>query len=460
MAWNKRFTKPVSHYRLGPLTLLRFAESITVDRVAVREMTPEERTFVTEFRRSSHLPLSVIEVTNTQLEKSIIDATWAVRRSFLNTGFHDFDQQLQGTEHKVVKDAALFGNAEAPQISSISLYRPNTKEGDPRLWIYGLQRHIRLAEGDLLLLAVAQDAVAVLNLTRPPNDGRELGHHCRATLLTMDKRNSSATGDYEQVTPSAAVGELPSQSEPRFEQVHSSQAAAEILLAKLRAIALAGPIETTKKGDTAVGFALESALGIKQNSSIDPDFLGIELKATRTNSTTRVNLFAQVPNWSISQFKSSEALLDAFGYVDAKGRDALQVTVKSSKPNTQGLRLRPDFATGYLDEISEQNGVQSPVVRWEVDKLIDRLTTKHAETFWVTLSETKGNGVSSFTLNSLVHTRLPDPTAFGLLIADDAITLDHLIARRTKGVTEKGPLFKIWHNDLPALFHVEAEYEL
>jgi len=300
----------------------------------------------------------------------------------------------------------------------------------------------------------------VLNLTRPTHDGRELGHRCRAALLPLETRGTPTTASGEEVTAKALAANLPSGTPHEPVETQSSQTAAEILLAKLRAIALAGPIETTKKGDTAVGFALESALGIKQNSSTDPDFRGIELKATRTNSQTRVNLFAQVPNWSISEFKSSEALLDAFGYVDAKGRDALQVTVKSSKPNPQGLRLRPNFATGHLDEISEQNGVQSPVVRWEVDKLVDRLTKKHAETFWVNLSESKGNGVTNFTLQSLVHTRLPNPTAFGLLIAEDAITLDHLIARRTKGVTEKGPLFKIWHHDLPALFRIEAEYEL
>ena len=426
--------------------------------MAVRELTPGERAFVAEFRRSSQLPVSVIEVTNTQLEKSIIDATWVVRRSFFNAGFHDFESQLQGTEHKVIKDAAIFGDSEEPQISSISLYRPNTKEGDPRLWIYSLPRYVGLREGELLLLAVSHNAVAILNLTRPPHGGRELGHRCRTTLLALAGHQVSTTGAEEQAK--VVTTSLPSATQQEHDNTQSSQTAAEILLAKLRAIALAGPITTTKRGDTAVGFALESALGIKQNSSTDPDFLGIELKATRANSKTRVNLFAQVPNWSISQFKSSEALLDAFGYVDAKGRDALQVTVRSSKPNSQGLRLRPDFATGHLDEVSEQNNVQSPVVRWEVDKLVDRLTKKHAETFWVNLSESKGNGVSSFTLKSLVHTRLPDPTAFGLLIAEDAITLDHLIARRTKGVTEKGPLFKIWHHDLPALFHVEAEYDL
>jgi hypothetical protein len=66
--------------------------------------------------------------------------------------------------------------------------------------------------------------------------------------------------------------------------------------------------------DTAVGRTLEAALGIQINSSKKPDYKGIELKSFRNKRDNRKNLFAQVPDWELSKFKSSAEILDAFGY--------------------------------------------------------------------------------------------------------------------------------------------------
>mgnify|MGYP000636587006 CR=1 FL=1 len=55
----------------------------------------------------------------------------------------------------------------------------------------------------------------------------------------------------------------------------------EILLAKIKEVNKKGWIKTLRKGDTGVGYTLETELGIRANSNQKPDFHGIEIKAFR-----------------------------------------------------------------------------------------------------------------------------------------------------------------------------------
>ena len=66
-------------------------------------------------------------------------------------------------------------------------------------------------------------------------------------------------------------------------------------------------------------------------------------------------------------------------------------------------------------------------------------------------------------VQSLESDTLKEPllTQIVPLIAEGVITMDHLIKRDAKGrVSEKGPLFKIFPQDLDRLFSEEAEYFL
>ena len=91
----------------------------------------------------------------------------------------------------------------------------------------------------------------------------------------------------------------------------------EILLAKIKEVNKKGWIKTLRKGDTGVGYTLETELGIKANSNQKPDFHGIEIKAFRKRSIGKlVTLFSQVPNWKKSNTNRSEVLSE-YGYLDA-----------------------------------------------------------------------------------------------------------------------------------------------
>ena len=103
-----------------------------------------------------------LRVTQTGLGKGIIDANRGLREYFVAAGFHDYVGQSQGDEGRVLRPALLV-DATGRRESVVSLYRPKTKTGDPRIWIQGLAE--LAAPLDLLALVVADDELLVTNLT-------------------------------------------------------------------------------------------------------------------------------------------------------------------------------------------------------------------------------------------------------------------------------------------------------
>jgi hypothetical protein len=256
---------------------------------------------------------------------------------------------------------------------------------------------------------------------------------------------------FENIPSVSPVSELISHIASRFNST------AEELLQKLKEIAK-NPIRVAVKGDTAVGMAVELALGISANSSKQPDYNGIELKSGR-GGNNRTTLFAQVADWSISLCKSSAEILDKYGYQ----RDddfKLYCTVSTQKANSQGLQFFYDESSDLLIE-KDRNGKN--VAIWAGELLRKRLLEKHAETFWINAKSTIVDGKEYFELISVTHTKKPLESQLLPLIQSGVITMDHLIKRKGGSkptVSEKGPLFKIDKCNLLLLFPEPKEYSL
>jgi len=211
--------------------------------------------------------------------------------------------------------------------------------------------------------------------------------------------------------------------------------------------------------DTSVGRTLETALGIDINSSKKPDYKGIELKSFREKRGNRKTLFAQVPNWKLSQFKSSAEILDEFGYWREEDFK-LYCTVSAINRNSQGLSLKVNSGINHLIENSDKPKVGDFVV-WELEQLHSRLLEKHKETFWVSAESKFEDGKEYFQYKEVEHTKKPIVSQFDILLEQGVITLDHLIKRNSKGkVVEKGPLFKIKPNSLDLLFPPSEKHML
>jgi hypothetical protein len=379
----------------------------------VRKLTDAEQGKI-KLLTKNQVSLTLIEPTETGLKKSIMDATGSVRSYLKSEKIHDYEFQKQGTESKVIIPAVIHTGFKIIK-SKTSLYRPSTKKGDPRIWVYGLTK---VADpNDIIGITFYNDSFQVFNLTK---------------LDIKELINAIST----------------TENEVAFE-----------LLAMLRKIAIAGPIPSMVDADTSVGRTLETALGIDINSSKQPDYKGIELKSFRNSRTNRKNLFAQVPDWKLSKFKSSAEILDNFGY-ERDDDFKLYCTVSAITRNSQGLNLRIDNDVKQLIENSDKPEVGDFVV-WTLDKLHNRLKSKHKETFWVEAESIRINDREHFQYKLIEHTKKPITSQFDLLIEQGIITLDHLIKRNSKGkVVEKGPLFKVKPKGIELLFPPSESYNL
>lgn len=352
-------------------------------------------------------------LTATSLRKGIMDATGPVRRYFSERGFHRYDEQAKGPDSKVIKPCRIVLNGSTVS-TNVSLYRPVTKNGDPRLWIYGLTEYA--TADDVLALVLKSRNLSVFNLTQ-----------------------------LEPVTNMVA--------ESTFLDciVGKANGAAEELVRRLREIAkrdIVGAVDA----DTAVGRAVETALGIDINSSKRPDFHGIELKAHREGRWAhRSGLFSQVPDWELSSHKSFSTILDRFGY-EREGVRKLYCTVSGKSPNSQGLIL--SVKDGRLQESFRDvaEGRDEPVCLWSLHRLHGRLLSKHPETFWLEVRPTRNGRREAFRIISAVHTSRPSTFHFDTMLEAGDVTVDHMIKRSARGVQEKGPQFKVEDKKRPQLF--------
>lgn len=370
--------------------------------------------------------LCLIEPTGTGLEKSIMDATGSVRTYLKANNIHDFEAQKQGPDNKIQIRSFLI---EANDIldSVASLYRPNTKKGDPRIWFKGLGNYSKA--NDILGIIAFEDKLYVLNITRL---------------------------DLHKLIDSKIINPL---QELVNEINQISNEVSDELLGLLNKIAARGPVPAMLKADTAIGRTLETLLGIDINSSKKPDYKGIELKSFRDKRGNRKNLFAQVPDWNLSKFKSSAEILNAFGY--NRGDDfKLYCTVSSLVRNSQGLKLKMDTEISQLIENSDKPNIGDFVV-WGLETLHSRLLEKHNETFWIAADSVTIGGKEHFQYKKVEHTKKPIVSQFDILLEQGIITLDHLIKRKPTGsVVEKGPIFKIKPNALDLLFPPSKSYSL
>lgn len=391
----------------------------------MRKLTSTEQNKI-KLLTKNQVSLTLIEPTETGLKKSIMDATGSVRNYLKDENIHDYESQKQGPDSKIMIPTIIHTGFKTIK-SKASLYRPITKSGDPRIWFYSLTK---VADpNDIIAITHYEEKLQVFNLTK---------------LDIEALINSSVQNPFQDLINAINNTE----NEVAFE-----------LLAMLRKIAQSGPVPSMVDADTSVGRTLERVLGIDINSSKKPDYKGIELKSFRNSRTNRKTLFAQVPEWKLSKFKSSAEILDAFGY--DRGDDfKLYCTVSAITRNSQGLNLRIDNDIEQLIENSNKPEIGDFVV-WSLDKLHSRLKEKHKETFWVEAESTRIDGREHFQYKLVEHTKKPITSQFDLLIDQGIITLDHLIKRNSKGkVVEKGPLFKIKPKALDLLFPPSNIYKL
>ena len=387
-----------------------------------------------KFLVDKQIEFATIQITETGLKKSILDATAPVRAYFKENNVHDYDLQLQGPEHKRVIDTYIMTET-AQFLTKTSLYRPVTKKGDPRLWVNKVRDVEFLRANDIFALIAHKNILFVVNLSTV-----YISKVCLSPIDTPLKDLIFELSREKNTVSDELLGLIKDRM--------TDWMPAEIL------------------ADTGIGRTVESILGIEMNPSKKPDYKGIELKSHREASRVRNTLFTQTPEWAISRLKSGNAIVEEYGYIpDGYTHKSLHVTLSANKPNPQGLGLLVQPALGLLeaDEFSQialEDGSFrkiKDVAVWRLLKLHERLLTKHRETFWIDAETKHEFGREFFRVTDILHTKNPIPSQFDVLLDQGQITVDFLLCRDSGGDTYS---FKIKGRARPLLFPQSETYNL
>jgi hypothetical protein len=389
---------------------------------------------VIEFLANEGVEAGYLVPTSTGLDKSILDAHSGLRDYLRLTNFHDYQKQTQGTVGKHVA-RGYFVTTTGLESTRVSLYRPDTKAGDPRIWIYGLKD--RVQAGNLLAIFVHGGELYIVNAS--------------------DRAMVSDQG----LMPPSLVGLIQSIA------AETNLIAAE-LLDRMKEVASKGWIQSLRAGPTGVGYTLETLLGIAANSNRDPDYKGIEIKATRSNkgkSGSRTTLFSKTPDWGRSALSNGLGLLDAHGYRDATGRLQLYCSL-NNVPNKLGHFLAVQADDLILHAMHQKPGTErnaDQVLLWDMDLLRTTLAEKHKETFWVKANVKRDDhGVETFLYTDVVHTRGPLLGNMVEMFKLGRIELDFVIHEVMHGDQRRsrdhGYLFKMWQKHLVNLFPPPKNY--
>lgn len=361
----------------------------------------------------------------TSLDKYYFDAIAPIRAFLLEEGIHDYSAQEQGP--KEYKDGYLLTDTLMIPAKA-SLYRPKTKKGDPRLWFSKLNNYTD-----------ADDIFAMF--------------HIDSKLYIINVTKTDITKNYESLDNNPVKEVLSTLHNQKME-------VSQELLGKFVKLYDNGHwYESEVQSDTGIGRAVETLLGIKMNANKDADYKGIELKSKRLQrNSTKNGLYSQVPDWENSKFKSGADIVQKYGYL-SDGKKTLQVTVQANRPNAQSLVLDIPSEGEILEMLeSKDEKILNHIVEWQLMTLHERLSSKHKETFWVSVDNQFFDGKEFFRYSYIEHTRNPNIAEFDNLIMQQFITLELLLCRPSgRGDTWN---FKIKDRAMPILFPESLLYKL
>lgn len=368
----------------------------------MRPFTPFEKRNM-EYLVNKNVKFTQVQITATGLKKSILDATTPMRTYFKENKVHDYALQNKGQDNKVIIKTYILTEYKEIETQT-SLYRPETKDGDPRLWIYRLKETTE-ADDIHAIIAPTPTSLFVINLSKV-----DIVKCCESSLVNPIQDLISVF-------------------------YHSSNLISNELLAILRSYENQW-IDTDLRADTAIGRQVEALLGIDMNASKLPDYKGIELKSFRSQRPSiKKNLFCKVPDWDLSHLKSGAEIVDKYGYMSG-GIKSYRNTLYCKAPNSQNLRLNMNYPDDLLeieeDKIIGENQYKkiADVAVWRLQTLHECLLTKHHETFWIEVDTRIGDqGQEQFMFNKIEHTRNPIVSQFDILLEQSMITVDLLLGR-------------------------------
>lgn len=379
-----------------------------------------EEKYIDVLDSSTHGEFVLIRMTPTMLKKSIIDASHPLRLLLKDNLGIDYSTLEQGAENGLKEEVKLLVNGEI-QTRTISYYRPKTKKGDPRFWISRLHNEVK--PFDMLLLTVWEGKLYALPLV----GDIEVFAVVLKKIFHVDTNTLPPT-----------VLELQNMIRDLYGQ---------------------GWIKTLRSGDTGIGYTFETLIGIKANSSQEPDYKGVEIKCSRLGASTLQTLFSKTPNYSNLPNKRKDLVVN-YGYWDSeKNRYALYMTIKANHENSKGWKLEFDYEQERVYVV--KNGEK--VVYYEYSVLKEALAQKHKTTIFIKAQsknrKKKNDSNEEFLYESAFYCEDSSFINFLALMEEGKISLDFAIHHDTAtGKTrDHGFLWRIGKEFIPLLFKRQVQ---
>ena len=375
--------------------------------------TAYEEEYINILDNYSHNEFIFIRMTETMHKKSIIDANKSLRlflEDTFNLSYHDIEQG-----RKIISNGFILTQHGLEDVK-ISHYRPETKKGDPRFWVYGIKKIVY--PNDMFILTSLNNSPFIIPL--------------KWSFENFNKLVSNSLGSNEVIL-----------SDVQKE-----------LISKLKKVHEKGWIKTLRAGDTGVGFTFETLIDIQANSSKEPDFKGIEIKTSRKNGNNNLQtLFSKTPEWG--EYKNRGELVINRGYWDEnKNRYALYMTINALVPNSKGWKLKIDYDAEKIYILQNND----KTLYYDFGILKNALETKHKETLFIKADvKNKINAKDpneEFFYNEAFLCVGSSFASFLSLIEKGLVSLDFAIHHvpKTKKTRDHGFLWRMNSQYIPMLF--------
>ena len=226
----------------------------------------------------------------------------------------------------------------------------------------------------------------------------------------------------------------------------------KILFNKIKEIFEEGAIPVKDKSSGRYGLALESALGIKANSSKTADFMGIELK-TKSDKSLQT-LFSRTPARYIQGGDKKYMFEQNYYYDKQRDRNALYTSF-SSNPDKLG------FSLIVKKQVIKVVREKKCILEYDAEDLEAALLLKHSQTMFITLKGVTRDGRKECNIKSVVYCKWPSIIKFLRLIESGDVFLDFTMSEKSNGrILDHGFLWRINSKALKHLYLHSEELDL
>lgn len=220
------------------------------------------------------------------------------------------------------------------------------------------------------------------------------------------------------------------------------------LTKKLQEIKAKGYLPSLRKSSTGIGYTFENEMGLKETNIAVPDIGGrVEIKTTRKKSSSLITLFTF--NRSVWQFEQKE-IIQKYGYIDKKGRQALKTTLFYNRECPQNLSINVNEEKNLLILMHNSGEI---LAEWDLYKIIGIFYTKLSRVLMVLADTKKEAGKEFFHFNKAFLLYNPDIRKFKEAIKKSVIGIDlRMHLKENGGVRNRGTGFRCKEANLIAFY--------